>query len=128
MEYRNTKQKQLILDILKTNRNHPTVKELYSEVKKRDASIGQATVYRNVSRLYQENKLFKISVDGVEHYDMRGVNHGHFYCKKCRKIYDIFDIDYQTLTSEIEKKRKAKIEKVTILLEGICEDCMNEEV
>lgn len=128
MKYRNTKQKQLILDILDSSKNHPTVGELYKEVKSQDSSIGQATVYRNVNRLYKENKLMKISVHGIDHYDRKREKHFHLYCKKCRKLYDIFDDDYLLFASKVEKMQKIKVENISILLEGVCEDCINEEV
>lgn len=128
MKYRNTKQKELILEVLKASKKHPTVGELYGEVKKMDSSIGQATIYRNVNRLYRDNKLMKISVCGVDHYDMKRENHFHFYCKKCRKLYDVFDDDYLTFASKVEKEKQIKVENISILLEGICEDCINEEV
>lgn len=128
MKYRNTKQKQLILDILDSSKNHPTIGELYKEVKSQDSSIGQATVYRNVNRLYREDKLMKISVHGIDHYDRKREKHFHLYCKKCRKLYDIFDDDYLLFASKVEKMQKIKVENISILLEGVCEDCINEEV
>lgn len=128
MKYRNTKQKQLILDILDSSKNHPTIGELYKEVKSQDSSIGQATVYRNVNRLYREDKLMKISVHGIDHYDRKREKHFHLYCNKCRKLYDIFDDDYLLFASKVEKMQKIKVENISILLEGVCEDCINEEV
>lgn len=128
MKYRNTKQKQLILDILDSSKNHPTIGELYKEVKSQDSSIGQATVYRNVNCLYKENKLMKISVHGIDHYDRKMEKHFHLYCKKCRKLYDIFDDDYLLFANKVEKMQKIKVENISILLEGVCEDCINEEV
>lgn len=128
MKYRNTKQKQLILDTLDSSKNHPTIGELYKEVKSQDSSIGQATVYRNVNRLYREDKLMKISVHGIDHYDRKREKHFHLYCKKCRKLYDIFDDDYLLFASKVEKMQKIKVENMSILLEGVCEDCINEEV
>ena len=128
MEYRNTKQKQFILDILHTTKSHPTIGEIYKEVKEKDSSIGQATVYRNINRLYKENKLVRISIHGIEHYDINKENHFHLYCKKCRKLYDIFDDDYFALISKIEKEKKLQIEHINTLLEGICEDCIDGKV
>lgn len=128
MKYRNTKQKQLILDILDSSKNHPTIGELYKEVKSQDSSIGQATVYRNVNRLYREDKLMKISVHGIDHYDRKREKHFHLYCNKCRKLYDIFDDDYLLFANKVEKMQKIKVENISILLEGVCEDCINEEV
>ena len=60
MKERNTKQKQIILDILENNRIHPTINEIYNMAKTKYPTIGQATVYRNVNHLVEEGKLIKI--------------------------------------------------------------------
>ena len=55
MNIRNTKQKHIILDILNDNRIHPTIYEIYELAKQKYPSIGQATIYRNVNKLVDEN-------------------------------------------------------------------------
>ena len=93
---RNTKQKEIILDILEHNRIHPTIYEIYELAKKKYPAIGQATIYRNVNKLVDENKIIKLpskSNDGY-HYDINTNSHDHLLCKSCGKIIDIFDNDY----------------------------------
>ena len=53
MEKRNTKQKEIILDILKDKENmfHPSAGDLVKLVLDAYPSIGQATVYRNINKL-----------------------------------------------------------------------------
>ena len=51
MKRRDTKQMNVILDIMKNDRSHPTIQELCEKVATVDSSIGQATVYSNVSKL-----------------------------------------------------------------------------
>ena len=46
MSERNTKQKEIVLEILENNRVHPTIQELYCLAKKKYPTIGQATIYR----------------------------------------------------------------------------------
>ena len=62
MEKRNTKQKEIILDILKDKENmfHPTAGDLVKLVLDSNPSIGQATVYRNINKLVDEGILLKI--------------------------------------------------------------------
>ena len=84
MNTRNTKQKEVILNTLKQMHNHPTILELYEQVRKSDATIGQATVYRNVSKLVEEGIVMKIPTnDGVDHYDGDCTDHYHFICQEC---------------------------------------------
>ncbi len=125
METRNTKQKQIIVEALKKNKIHPTIQELYHKVHEMDPKVGQATVYRNVSKLVDEGKIIKIPTSlGIDHYDADCNPHYHLLCTKCEKIYDIFDEDYYKLIKRVEGEYQIKIEKSTILFEGICDKCL----
>ena len=58
MEKRNTKQREVIIDILskKENMFHPTAQDLVRLVLESNPTIGQATVYRNINKLVEENR------------------------------------------------------------------------
>ena len=68
MEKRNTKQKEIILDILskKENMFHPTAQDLVKLVLDANPTIGQATVYRNINKLVEEGILLKIPTTNNE--------------------------------------------------------------
>lgn len=126
MDKRKTRQREIILEIIKNDRSHPTIKELYQKVKMVDQTIGQATIYRNVSRLCEEGILKKISID-VDYYDYIVTPHYHLYCKRCHQLYDIFD------ESDFDKKKLAKknhiqIDSMTLFFKGVCRECLDEEV
>lgn len=125
MKRRNTKQMNVILDIMKNDRSHPTIQELCEKVMTVDSSIGQATVYRNVSKLCEEGILTKISV-GIDHYDYIKNPHYHLYCYKCLKLYDVFDESYFD-KSLIEKKHNVKIDSSSVLFYGVCSNCLSDE-
>ena len=86
MKRRNTKQMNVILDIMKNDRSHPTIQELCEKVATVDSSIGQATVYRNVSKLCEEGILTKISV-GIDHYDYIFCRNHIFSLNQTEKAY-----------------------------------------
>mgnify|MGYP003312807419 CR=1 FL=1 len=125
MKERNTKQKQIILDILENNRIHPTINEIYNMAKTKYPTIGQATVYRNVNHLVEEGKLIKIpnNTNNLDHYDINTSIHSHLICRKCGRIIDVFDNDYTKLFNNFETNKSIKIDKVMIILEGICSNC-----
>jgi len=125
MKRRNTKQMNVILDIMKNDRSHPTIQELCEKVTTVDSSIGQATVYRNVSKLCEEGILTKISV-GIDHYDYIKNPHYHLCCYKCLKLYDVFDESYFD-KSLIEKKHNVKIDSSSVLFYGVCSNCLSDE-
>lgn len=123
MNKRNTKQKQLILDYLRSDKTHPTIQEVYMRIQNSNSKIGIATVYRNVNKLVDEKEIIKLPVGNVPHYDGNTIPHNHFICRRCNKIIDLFDNDYDSLINSVEDKHKLKIEKITILYEGVCEEC-----
>ena len=124
---RNTKQKQLILEVIKKEKNHPTISDLYEEVKEVDPSVGQATVYRNVNKLLDEGKIKRIITDSGIRYDCDCNNHYHLECSKCGKIMDIYDDKYMKLIRRMEEEYSVKIEDCTVLFKGICDKCLKYE-
>ncbi len=124
MNTRNTKQKEIILNTLRQMHSHPTIMDLYEMVQKVDPSIGQATVYRNVSKLVEEGLVMKIPTnDGVDHYDGDCTNHYHFICQKCHKLYDLHDENFPSVLQKVEKNNHFKVNRVHLILEGICHEC-----
>ena len=124
MNTRNTRQKEIIFQTLNEIRTHPTIMELYEAVQSRDSSIGQATVYRNVSKLVDEGKICKILTnDGVNHFDADCSQHFHFVCRKCHHLFDLCDISTDDLLKQMKRYPEFNVEKVHILFEGICNHC-----
>lgn len=124
MKERNTKQKELILEVMKHNKNHPTIAEIYNLVKEIDPTIGQATVYRNVKRYVESGKLYVVkTIGGIDHYDYN-TEHVHFECMKCGKIIDIMDNElFKELKSKFQN-RKEEISSYQVSIQGYCEECM----
>ena len=124
MKRRNTKQKQIVLDTLRTDKTHPTIGEIYKKVSKKYPKIGQATVYRNVNELLQTDQIEKIvDLNGNFHYDGNPIKHIHLLCKNCNKIYDIFDFADAKLIKQLSNDNEISIDKVNITLEGLCKEC-----
>ena len=124
MNYRNTKQKEIILNVIKNDYTHPTIKEICQKVNEIDNSIGQATIYRMVKQLINEKKIIKISTD-ENHYDYVKEKHYHLLCNKCNKIIDIYDESIEKELKKIEKKNNIKIDTTSYLFEGLCNSCNN---
>lgn len=124
---RNTKQKQLILEMLKKEKNHPTIADLYEKILEVDNTVGQATVYRNVNKLVEEGKIKRITTDCGYRYDCDCNPHYHLVCKKCNSIIDIFDEKYIKMIKRLEEEYSVKIDNSTVVFEGICDKCLNKD-
>ena len=123
-----SKQREIILNILKENVVHPTAEYLYAKIQEKDPKISLATLYRNLNQL-TENGIIK-KIDGLEtssHYDHNTHEHYHFICTKCRRVFDIDAEVAPELIRRTEEKTDFLIENHDIVFSGICKDCRQSE-
>ena len=123
---RNTKQKKKIYEVLDNCHAHPTLQELTKLVKKEDASIGQATVYRVINKLSLTGEVLTIaSLDHQLRYDI-AKDHYHFQCMKCGKIEDIL---YNNNEQEMIKKlfSNRKVNTFDFIGYGVCSNCLEDD-
>lgn len=125
----NTKQKDLILDIIKNQKKEFTVKDIYE---KSQAKTGLTTIYRLVDKLTKEGTLSKtIGNDNNAYYQyLEKCNHeNHFYlkCNSCGMMEHVDCDCIKDLSEHISKKHKFKADKAQIIIKGICEKCIRME-
>lgn len=124
-----SKQRQLIIESLKSRRDHPTAEKLFIDLKEQMPELGIATVYRNLTELYEEGMITKIkSKAGADRYDANEIPHIHFECKKCGKIEDIYlekekINQIEKITKQLAKEKEVKCEEAEIYLNGLCKKC-----
>ena len=84
-----TKNARSILDIINDSDSHLTAEQIYLQLKEKNKTVVLATVYNNLSYLYKEGLIRKLSVEGYpDRYD-KIVRHDHLICRKCGKLSDI---------------------------------------
>ena len=85
-----SRQREAILDNLKSRVDHPTADMLFQSLRKDDPKISLGTVYRNLGLLAELGRINKISAqNGIERYDYNTNEHYHFSCKACSKLIDL---------------------------------------
>ena len=122
----NTKQKELILNVLKSKKKEFTIKEIYDEVKDQ---TGLTTIYRLVDKLVEDNIINKnIGKDNITYYQYleKCDAHNHFYlkCEKCGKLEHVDCDCIMDLSKHISKDHNFKPNKENIIINGICENCL----
>ena len=120
-----SKQREVILEILKETYTHPTTEELYKLVNKRCPKISKSTVYRNINILVKNNVIKKIKMlSGADRLDYIFKTHYHAICERCGKVFDFaYEFENEKLEETIQSQTGiiAKIDSITIY--GICEKC-----
>ena len=124
---RNTRQRNLVLDIINNSYNHPTAYQVYEECIKEIPNISLGTVYRNLNSLVDNNLIRKIPMsDGNDRFDKTLYNHNHIYCYKCDKLYDVNVLLSKKEINFIENETGFKITDCNFNINGICKDCIKK--
>lgn len=121
-----TKQKDIILDIIKTQKREFTIKDIYEPIKDK---VGLTTIYRLVDKLAEENKLNKtINSDNITYYqyleECSEENHFYLKCDKCGSLVHVDCDCIEELTSHITNNHKFKPNKEHIIITGLCNKCI----
>lgn len=121
---RNTVQRALVLEAVRSLRNHPTSADVYEKVRQQTPSISRATVYRNLGVLAERGDVLRVEVpNGADRYDFVQHPHYHAKCRACGRVFDV-DMPYHAdLVDEIADAHGFKIEGHQITFSGLCADC-----
>ena len=121
---RRTIQQKLVLDAVKSLHNHPTMDQVYEEVRRLYPEIGKATVYRNLLQLSEEGKISSVTLPvSPMRYDERTSTHYHFRCRQCGDIMDV-DADLENVfEGRIKVPPGISIEAFNIVFTGLCHRC-----
>ncbi len=128
MEYRNTKQREKILEILQGTTSHPTANWIYDKVKKEFPNISMGTVYRNLSVLEEMGMLQRLSCGATfDRYDANTEPHIHFVCKKCSRVTDIHDALPSGKLKEAIAGIDLQVDTYDLTCYGICKECRSSQ-
>lgn len=111
-----------IFEYLIKKKNHPTVDMIYKELVSDIPTLSKTTVYNTLKLFVEKEIVIVINIEDNEtRYDADTSFHGHFKCKKCRKIYDIrlempALIDFDNYI----------IDEYHFYLKGICSECSKQ--
>ena len=112
------------MQTLRSTKSHPTAGEVYMKVKERIPHVSLGTIYRNLDQLSGEEKILKLTVGGVSHFDATVEMHSHFFCQHCNRILDVHgDIKVTPEISKVEELVGCKIVGTDVTFYGLCKEC-----
>ncbi len=127
---RNTKQKMLILNAVRSVCTHPTAEQVYEMISGEMPGLSLGTVYRNLNRMAELGQLRRISVtNSPDRFDGNMNPHHHICCVECGEFGDRFDLKYdESLDATAEKKSGYKIIKHETVFYGVCKNCKTKVI
>lgn len=118
-----TKQRELILSILKQSDRHLTADEIFFLAKLKMPSIAMATIYNNLNAMNEAGIINRLHIDGVaDCFDKITEPHDHLLCDKCGKITDI---RLPALAGDLERQLGTEIEDYELTVHYVCTECRN---
>ncbi|MDD7593833.1 MAG: transcriptional repressor [Peptoniphilaceae bacterium] len=127
-QIRNSKQRELVLRLVRERPAHPTADEIYEMARKINPRISRGTVYRNLNLLAERGEIQRLEMmDGPVHYDPIQEPHYHFLCRKCHQVFNT-PIPYQDSLNQTPANMEGfQTEGHRLFLVGLCPDCAKAE-
>ncbi|MBN1157466.1 transcriptional repressor [Candidatus Woesearchaeota archaeon] len=120
---RNTVQRAMILQHLKSVDTHPTAEQIYARIKEDIPAISLATVYRNLNFLADSGEVIRFEFRGKTHFDGDMSSHQHGICRGCGRVFDIFKKSISDYAMKNCRASEFKPFQVNVLFIGMCKNC-----
>ncbi len=100
-----TQQRELIVDFFLRSRDHISIDELLTRVRKRNRRVGYATVYRTLKLLVDSGLAHQRQFgDGQARFEIAGEHHDHLICNHCGLILEFEDDEIERLQDRIAER------------------------
>lgn len=124
-----SKQREAILDYLRSTKEHPTAEKVYHELRKEYPRLSLGTVYRNLNLLAVSGEILRLNCgDGTDHFDASTAPHYHFVCRQCGRVIDLDMPSIAHIDKTAAKNFNGNVEGHRIYFYGKCEQCCYNKV
>ena len=123
--HRITPQRLAILQALITSDAHPSVDQVYAQVKAAFPTTSLATVYKTVSIAKAMGETLELEFSlGSNRYDgKKPYPHPHVICTQCRKIIDYESVEIDAMVNQIKRATGFEIDNHRLDFYGTCATC-----
>jgi Fe2+ or Zn2+ uptake regulation protein len=123
-DFRMTRQRREVYEVLMAHRDHPTATEVFLRVKDRMPSISLATVYNCLETMAQCGVVRQVNVDREpSRYCGNMMEHGHFYCQSCGSVRDVDLRGPRKPDDYLMIHDGSIVEKMEVGARGLCPEC-----
>ena len=123
---KNSRQRELILQILRSTKSHPAANWIFEEARKQIRNISLGTVYRNLHTLKEEGRIREISFGkGTDLYDGDLREHDHACCLICGRVEDVPPLSQRVDVTEVERIMGYRVHARRLEFFGVCPQCKN---
>ncbi|MCU1287939.1 MAG: ferric uptake regulator, Fur family [Acidobacteria bacterium] len=121
-----TKQREVILQVIREADEHLTANEVFDKAKRHLPTISFATVYNSLRYLKDAGHIGEISFgNGASRFDSMTTRHDHALCTRCGRLVDMELELPEELYRLAAQFSKFKPESLELTLRGLCPECSN---
>lgn len=119
-----TKQREVVLQVIRNSENHLTANEVFDEAKGLLPTISFATVYNSLRYLKDSGFIAEIQFgNGASRFDKMTSRHDHAICTNCGKLVDM-ELELPSELVELAANfSKFQLESIELTLRGLCPEC-----
>ena len=118
--------REFILNVFLRHEGHLSAEDLVDLIRREDARISRATVYRTLQWMVEAGIARKVDFgEGrfrFEH-SYRHPRHFHLICKACSRSFEFLSSDIEALIEEVAAARSFTARQSVLQIYGTCEEC-----
>lgn len=119
-------QRLAVMTYLLEHRTHPTVEDIYNDLKDKIPTISKTTIYNTLKLFALKKAILSITIDEkMVRYDGYVDNHAHFICLACGKVVDV-PLQQMVEFPKNENIEGFALEETHVYHRGYCPDCLKE--
>lgn len=121
---KNTKKRNLIINIIKSNNCPISAEEIFKKVIQ-DIPINLSTIYRSLNALVKDGFLLKdIRQDGIAYFEINDhIHRHHLICKNCGNTTEIENCPFDQIAKDIKEETGYTITEHILEISGLCPKC-----
>jgi len=126
-DFRMTKQRRVVYDVLTDELDHPTAAEVFIRSKEKMPGISLATVYNCLETLTTVGIVRQVNVDRDASRFCPNLNpHAHFFCSHCQKVFDVNLREEADAISAWRLPIGSRVDQIEVAMKGACPDCESD--
>ena len=113
-----------IVEVFLASEGHLSAQDLYEQVRRKNARVGFATVYRTLKLLEECGLARSMDYgDGVQRYEPDRFKHHHAICTACNRTIEFLSPELDTLLQQVQKSHGFLPQSHAVRILSVCADC-----
>jgi Fur family transcriptional regulator, peroxide stress response regulator len=119
-----TVQRRVILSALIDRADHPTIDQVFQDVKQRIPGVSRTTVYRALETMVELGIAKRTKhFEAAARFDGNTDHHHHLVCTRCNRVVDFVDPRMSELPLPDSHRTGFEVIDFSIYFEGLCQSC-----